>query len=254
MTWHVLPFYAFDLETTGTDPETARIVTASVIELNGLRDIPDTWEWLVNPGIDIPEEASAVHGISTEYARIHGKRPEEVIPEIARTLLGNRGSDPLVSPVVAFNAAYDLTVLHREILRYEPDLAEPYEGFIRPVVDPMIIDKFKDRYRKGKRKLGDVCAHHGVKLENAHTASADAMAAGLLAIKLAELYPELTKCETTVLHDRQAAWYKDQAENFATYLRRMAATSEDAVAMRQRADGINTHWPIQPIGKTHAQH
>lgn len=52
----------FDLETTGVDVETARIVTA---HLNGV-------DWTVAVDEDIPEAATAIHGITTDYARKHG--------------------------------------------------------------------------------------------------------------------------------------------------------------------------------------
>ena len=45
------------------------------------------------------------------------------------------------------------------------------------VLDPRVLDRHLDRYRKGRRTLTDLCAHYGVTLEGAHDAAADALAA-----------------------------------------------------------------------------
>jgi DNA polymerase-3 subunit epsilon len=59
------PLCFFDLETTGTNVATDRIVEISILKIfpNGNRE---SKTWLVNPGIPIPGEVVAVHGISNE--------------------------------------------------------------------------------------------------------------------------------------------------------------------------------------------
>lgn len=52
-------FLAFDLETTGTNPEKDRIVEACFLEPGGTPVV-----FRVNPGVPIPPDASAVHGIT----------------------------------------------------------------------------------------------------------------------------------------------------------------------------------------------
>lgn len=254
MTWNTKPFVAFDLETTGPDPETARIVSAAVLRFDPATGTVDVRAWLVNPGIPIPAEATAVHGITDERVRADGRDPAEAVSEIVGALLSDRGPEGFVAPVVAYNAAYDLTVLHRETLRHAPADTEALWAFAEPVIDPRVIDKQKDRYRKGKRTLTDVCAHYGVELTDAHSAAADAMAAGNLALALAEKYPELTKVDTAYLHERQAVWYADQAKGLAQYWRDTAVSlagveGESPVTkdLRERAANINTHWPIIPV-------
>ena len=76
--WSMHPRAAFDLETTGKDPRTARIVTASIVMVDEAGAVADTHEWLADPGMEIPEEAAAIHGISTAHAREHG-RPAAVV-------------------------------------------------------------------------------------------------------------------------------------------------------------------------------
>ena len=48
---------------------------------------------------------------------------------------------------------------------------------LRPVLDPRVLDKHIDPYRRGGRKLTDLCAHYKVALDGAHSADADAIAA-----------------------------------------------------------------------------
>lgn len=66
--WHE-ELGVFDLETTGIDVETARIVTAHVGAIDANGSVIERSDWLVNPGVVIPPQATAVHGITTERAR-----------------------------------------------------------------------------------------------------------------------------------------------------------------------------------------
>ncbi|MBB1028642.1 3'-5' exonuclease, partial [Dietzia sp. DQ11-38-2] len=154
---------AFDLETTGPDPRTAHVVTSALLAIDGPRKVERTW--LADPGIDIPEGATAVHGITTARARTHGRPHAEVVAE---TIAGVRTGWREGRTLVVFNAAYDLTILKRW---------DPSFEVLGPVVDPFVIDRAVDPYRRGKRTLGALCAHHGVRVDGAHEAGADALAA-----------------------------------------------------------------------------
>jgi DNA polymerase III epsilon subunit-like protein len=73
VTWWQGRMAAFDLETTAAIPEEARIVTAA-LALVRRREPTETTTWLADPGIEIPEEAAEVHGITTERAQAEGDR------------------------------------------------------------------------------------------------------------------------------------------------------------------------------------
>ena len=62
----------FDLETTGIDVESARIVTAHVGLLDETGQVLHRRDWILDPVVEIPAEATAVHGITTERARQDG--------------------------------------------------------------------------------------------------------------------------------------------------------------------------------------
>ena len=202
----------FDLETTGVDVETARIVSACVAVLEPDGSVVGRWDWLADPGIEIPEGASAVHGITTERARALGRPAADVVGEITQTLRVLTG---VGIPLVVYNAPYDLSLLDRECRRHgRTPLAPP-----SPVIDPLVLDKAVDRYRKGKRTLEVTAERYGVTLDDAHDAGSDAIAAGRVAQSLARAYPEELDIPPADLHGRQEIWFAEQAASFADYMR-----------------------------------
>ena len=217
--WHRSVFYAFDTETTGIDVWNDRIVTATIARIDGPN--VETLTWLINPGIDIPQAATDVHGITTQHAQENGQNPAEAIREITAVL-----SD--AHPVVAFNASYDFTILTAEAERHGTRVDVP------AVIDPHVIDKHIDPYRKGKRTLAATCAHYGVRQTDAHDATGDALAAARLAWALAEQHPDTVQIDLIHLHDHQTRWRAEQAESLARYLVRQGKTDDVARA-----------WPIQ---------
>lgn len=175
MSWYDGRLACFDLETTSADPEEARIVQGSVVYV-GAGEPTDTVTLLVDPHVEIPEEATAIHGITTEHARTHGMAAGEAVWKIIGLL--EKGY-----PIVVFNTPYDLTVLDREARRYSLPPLENYQ-----VVDPLVLDHFLHRYRKGKRNLAATCEHYGkvwnrpiLERGTLHGAAEDAIAAGRLA-------------------------------------------------------------------------
>lgn len=203
----------FDLETTGIDVTTSRIVSAHVGVIGPDGAVLEQTDWLADPGIDIPEQASAVHGITTAQARAEGRPAAEVVAEIIAALadLFSRGI-----AVTIYNASYDLSLLAHEARRYGiPPLDSP-----APVIDPLVLDKAVDRYRKGKRTLEAASLHYAVSLIDAHTAGADAVAAGRVAQALAQRFPAELALESAELHAKQIVWAAEHAASFQDYMRR----------------------------------
>ncbi|MEU0129504.1 3'-5' exonuclease [Streptomyces sp. NPDC006289] len=242
MSWHQERLVGFDLETTGTDPLEARIVTAAVVAVDG-RDAEPVrcGTWLADPGIRIPEQASAIHGISSERAAAEGRPVREVADEVAEALVEYWREGV---PVVAYNAAFDLTLLAAELRRHGlPSLGDRLGGReVGPVVDPYTIDRAVDRYRKGKRTLEAVCVEYGVVHGGAHDAAADALAAVRVAYAIAARHGSVAALGTDELHERQIAWYADWAADFQEFLRRKGTA--DAV--------IDGRWPLREPAGVHA--
>ncbi|GHH61072.1 3'-5' exonuclease [Kitasatospora indigofera] len=233
MSWWHEPLVGFDLETTGTDPAESRIVTAALVDTVGSRR-ESTTSWLLDPGVPIPAEAEAIHGIGDELARGRGRPAKEGVEEIAAALceriLAGR-------PVVAFNAPFDLSLLDAELRRHGlPGLAERLGGPVTPVLDALAIDRAVDKYRKGSRTLQRVCEVYGVELTDAHEAGSDALAAVLVAVALGERYPaQAGEVELAELHRRQVGWYREWAEGLQSWLRK----GKDPQAV------IDPRWPMR---------
>ncbi|MFI8519365.1 3'-5' exonuclease [Streptomyces sp. NPDC085481] len=234
MSWISGPLVAFDLETTGTDVETDRIVTAAVVRLDAAGAVSAERTWLLNPGVAIPEQASAIHGISTEHAREHGAPAASTIEEIAQAVAEGLRSG---TPLVVMNARYDLSLLDRECRRHEvASISERLGSVPSPVIDPLVIDKHIDKYRKGKRALHALCAHYGVSLDDAHDARADAVAAARVVRRMGEKHQPVGLMPLADLHDLQVRAAAEQSVSLQAYLRR--AVDPTAV--------VEPAWPLIP--------
>jgi DNA polymerase-3 subunit epsilon len=207
----------FDTETTGVSPARDRIVTAALITRTG--DAITQRTWLIDPGVPIPAMATAVHGITTERARAEGQRPAIALAEIADALAGALAAG---IPVVGFNVQYDLSILEAELARHGlPTLAERLPRGVRPVVDPLVLDRHLDRYRRGKRKLVDMCTTYGVDVdeEGLHAADADVLATLDLVHAIARAYPTMGELDLDQLHDQQVSAHHTWAVEFSAWLK-----------------------------------
>lgn len=242
--WIDQPLAAFDVESTSPEPAEARIVSATLVTITP-GETPVVKTWLADPGVEIPEEASKIHGITTAVAREFGRPAREVVDEI-RLKLAEAWAD---GPVVIYNASYDLTVVTAECARHH---RTPFE-VSGPVIDPYIVDKALDRYRKGSRTLATTCAHYGVKLTAAHDATEDALAAARVAWKLARVYPTRVGNVTPAeLHEQTRVWFAEQQARFADHLTRKIAPGiadlDERSAVLTRAEAILADvkgWPIR---------
>lgn len=223
MNWWSGELAGFDLETTGVDVETDRIVSAY---LGGQ-------SWLVDPGVPIPASASAIHGITTEDAQRDGVTPTVALDGVYFDLvaLANAGT-----PIVGFNVAYDLTLLSREFMRHGSGCIPMHLA----VVDLMVLDKAVSPYRRGSRKLAAVAEHYGVVLEGAHDAGRDAEAAvaatRVLLDEQAETpTPVLDLASPFILHQQQVRARWRQQVDLEAYLRRKDPSAT-----------CDPHWPVKP--------
>ena len=229
--WIRRPLIGVDFETTGVDVETARIVTASVVRWGG--GLPTVvGNWLSDlDGAEIPAEATEIHGITTGLARSAGRPAAQVVAEVVEALRAFAGEG---RPLVAMNAQYDFTVLERECERH---LVRSVWGATPMVLDPRVLDKHCDPWRKGRRRLIDLCHHYRVPMEGgAHNSEVDARAACGVVWKIAQRNRTLQKLDLGELHELQAEWAQDQHTSFRDYqLRKYGAADESPFA-----------WPLIP--------
>ncbi|MBY8879852.1 exonuclease domain-containing protein [Actinacidiphila acidipaludis] len=232
--WYEGPLAAFDTETTGVDVEQDRIVSAALVVQRAPGEPAGITRWLVDPGIPVPEAARAVHGLSDAFLRRHGRRPAPVTEELARAVAAVCAAG---TPLVVMNAPFDLTLLDRELLRHRGvPLSTYFTGPAWCVVDPRVLDKHLDRYRRGRRTLTDLCAHYGVVLDGAHDAAADALASLELVRAVGRRFAaRLDGLTLAELHTRQAVWHAAQSRGLQAWF---AVNGSD-----ERCDPA---WPLRP--------
>ncbi|NLI71507.1 MAG: 3'-5' exonuclease [Bacteroidales bacterium] len=168
------PLIVFDLETTGTD-----IVTDRIVEISYLKVYPNGREEsktiLINPEIPIPETASAIHGI---YDKDVAGCPtfKEVAKEIMRDIEG--------CDLAGFNSnRFDIPLLAEELLRADVDV----DLMRRKFVDVQVIfHKMEQRTLKAAYKF-----YCDKELDNAHSAEADVKATYEVLQAQLDRYPEL---------------------------------------------------------------
>jgi len=223
--WRQRPWVGFDLETTGANPSSARIVTAAIVGPEA--DAGATW--LVNPGIPIPAEATAVHGISDADVASAGLPAADGCDQIARSLETQWAQGGLV---VAYNAQYDFTVLVHELNRHQ--LVPLHIG---PILDPLVLWRGVEKYRRGKKRLADAVERFAVPQNTKeHDAGADALAALNVMRALADTESMLALDAWTIddIVQVQQVWHRQWAEDFAAWF---AQQGNDP-------SGIDPSWPI----------
>ncbi|GIG35334.1 exonuclease domain-containing protein [Cellulomonas pakistanensis] len=239
MTWTDGPLLGFDTETTGVDTDHDRIVTAALVRRD--RDGTHVQTWLVDPGVEIPEGASAIHGISTEHAREHGVEPRGALDEIAAAI-AEAVRDGV--PVVAYNASFDLCLLESELRRHDlPTVEDRLGGELRPVIDPLVLDRAEDRYRSGKRKLVDLCGvYQVVDTGDLHTADVDVVATLDVLERIVGRFPHLGDLDLVSLHDYQVTAHRAWAEAFNAWRAERGHTGP----------GAESTWPSRAASRAAA--
>jgi DNA polymerase-3 subunit epsilon len=170
------PLAIIDLETTGTDPQTDRIVEISILKV-----LPDRRQkirtYRVNPGTTIPSEASAVHGIT--YADVAN---EPSFNQLAADLFEFLDGCDLCG----FNfKRFDMRLLYLEFKLAGQPLS--LEG--RAILDPMEIFHARERRDLSAPVRFYLRREH----DHAHSASADALATAEVLDEMLGLYDDLPR-------------------------------------------------------------
>ena len=168
------PIVFFDIESTGLNVATDRIVEISIVKIN-----PDGSEEIktrrINPTIPISPEAQKVHGISDEDVK-----NEPTFAQIAKSLAKwMEGCD-----IAGYNSMkFDIPLLSEEFLRADVD----FDFRKRKLVDVQnIFHKMEQRTLTAAYKF--YCQKD---LENAHSAEADTLATYEILKAQLDKYPDL---------------------------------------------------------------
>ena len=165
---------SFDLETTGVNPQEARIVQVGVSYFYQGAPLRRHQE-LVNPQLPIPPGASEIHKITDDL--VQDKPPFATLMQRLRPHFFGEVFPELPPPLITgYNIrSYDLPLFEAELRRAGADwsLREA------PFVDLYSVVKWHLRHMPD-RKLTTACQRFGIELDNAHNALADAHASGQL--------------------------------------------------------------------------
>ena len=210
MSWVENGFIAFDTETTGIDIASDRIVSAAAVVYRDGVEV-SSQEWLIKVDIDIPEAASAVHGITNEMSQSQGQEQVAALTSIRDFLVTSN------LPVVCFNSAFDRGILDANLVRVGLD---PLSGVID--ICPFVIDKQMDKYVKGKaqRRLQPTVARYGLEIseDDWHGALADSRITGLLLLAQAQRYPNLFNGDLGEFSQAVGVWREEQDASFKAWL------------------------------------
>ncbi|MFV0249251.1 MAG: exonuclease domain-containing protein [Tenacibaculum sp.] len=153
------PLVFFDLETTGVNIATDRIIEISILKIfpNGTKT---SNTWLVNPEVKIPKEVTAVHGITDEKVA-NAPKFKDLAPEINQLIAD--------ADLAGFNSnRFDIPLLAEELLRAGID----FDMENKKAVDIQVIF-----HKKEQRTLSAGYKFYcGKELVKAHSAEADTLA------------------------------------------------------------------------------
>jgi DNA polymerase III epsilon subunit-like protein len=159
-------FAVIDLETTGLDPSTDRVLEIAVVALDvtpwGGTTVTERWHTLVHP--DTPVRATHIHGITDDMVTAAPGFPT-VVTELRRRLAGR--------VPVAHNLAFDAAFLDTECQRH---------GLPAPRLEPSGVCTLRlvRAHLPGRAGLVAACRRLGLPHPGAHTALGDALAAARL--------------------------------------------------------------------------
>jgi DNA polymerase-3 subunit epsilon len=207
--WTAGEVLGLDFETTGIDRfRDIPVSYALVSVVEGV--VVKSWSGLIDPECDIPAEATAVHGISTERARQEGMPLREGLELVSDAVVaaGRRGV-----PLAGMKLDYDLTILQTQAWRLGcRGIIE--RGWCGPVLDAVVIDRHFDPDRHGRRTLVDLCDHYGIEITNAHDAWSDAVASIEVLFALAWRHEALRAGDLIQLHEAQIGWQREWAHSY----------------------------------------
>ncbi len=168
------PIVFFDLETTGVNIGTDRIVEISILKVfpNGNKE---SKTWLVNPEMEIPKDSSDIHGITNE----------QVVTEPTFNELASQVSELIAGcDLAGFNSnRFDIPLLAEELMRAGID----FDMNDRKAIDVQVIF-----HKKEQRTLSAGYQFYcGKELEGAHGAEADTNATYEILLAQIEKYDDI---------------------------------------------------------------
>ncbi len=204
--WRDLDLAVVDVETTGLDPETDRVIEIGIVHMRA-GEVVDRYQSLVNPQRALPDEVVRITGITAEELKT-----APVFSQIASQVRAHLEGKVFV----AYNLAFDRAFVRGELERCGIAWHDPR------YIDPLIFVRELQK-NQGSKRLGAVAARLGISLDDAHRAAADAEAAGHVLYALGAQLPE----DLTELLMLQSQWEAQHANEMASWRNRSRSRFDD---------------------------
>lgn len=147
----------FDIETTGTNPFTDKIIEIGAVKV--INDqIVDEWNYLINPNIDIPQIIQHITGISNDMVK-----DKPAIDFVLEDFV----SFCIDCDIMGHNVIFDYSFIKANCMRLGLD-------FEKNAVDTLKISRLL-LADIPSRKLSALCEYYNIDLKNAHRAKYDAL-------------------------------------------------------------------------------
>jgi DNA polymerase-3 subunit alpha (Gram-positive type) len=168
-----LRFCVIDLETTGGNPETEKIIEIGMVRIEN-RQISEERSFLINPQKEIPDFVQKLTGIRKNDVE-HSPKIEEVIDEIVQ-FIGD-------SILVAHNTSFDIPFLNGVLKKLQRPTLE------NKVICTNIMTKYliPDIMSSNLNYMSQI---FGISHSQAHRAIEDARATGMLLMKYMDIFEE----------------------------------------------------------------
>ncbi|QKT12154.1 hypothetical protein [Rhodococcus sp. W8901] len=284
-----MPIAAFHTTSLASDPVTAHIASAQLtlieLGLDGAAPTVETLDWVLDPRWDNAPDMDAVRRLVAEEgpSMVPSYTSDEYVEGLRDISEALSCAWETGFILVTFDAAAHLTIVENEFNRVFVPEQWSLGG---PVLDPLVLDRAGDKYRKGPRALADVCRHYGVEY-SPHPDPRDvgaALAAARLAYVMLRRYsiepisalPEgrslrslveskddpLVSCSPGFLTRCQSAWARSQREDYRSFLEAQAGSATSDAArerLRGRVKNLRTGWPtlgghLPELPRTHAKY
>lgn len=201
--WWKHPFVMFDVETTGLDAATDRIVEMAFARFEQ-GEVVATYGTFVYPEMVIPDEAAAIHGITNAMVA----SAPTFVGCLHRIAAICHGAWP-----AAYNAEFDRRFWEAEMRRAGLPVDLTVMGSsLHKWIDPLVWVRNENGW--GGNKLTVTAERMGIDLTNAHRATDDAVAAGKVLIAMKGKMPPVTMVELLRRQDHYGKKHQESIENW----------------------------------------
>lgn len=221
-----------DTESTGFEPGSRLVELAAVIcDADG--NVDDEFCTLANPGMPIPPDVTAVHGITDDMVAD--------APHAATAITRLLDELPRDVALVIHNAPYDVALIEMEAARRGVDMPQDV-----PVYDSLALARALRE--TGANSLPALCGYHGIEVEgDAHRALCDARAVHAYWRLRGDRYPDEPKPWSSLVGNARYL-PPSMLPNYLSSLPNAVATGGTLAFGYTDAKGETTERAITPYG------